>query len=96
MSFAALNKACLKTFGSPVTYRQGANPPFAVTGIFQKDTDEERQQDGVFARLFVNLADFATRPEKGDFATVLGTTYTVFEVVVDPTSGASLSLKKHG
>jgi hypothetical protein len=94
--FSALNAACLKTFGSPVAYQQGAGAPFAVTGIFQKETDEERQQDGVFARLFVKLADFASRPERGDFVTVNGTTYTVFDVAVDSTSGVSLSLKKHG
>jgi hypothetical protein len=94
--FSALNAACLKTFGSLVSYQQGAGAPFAVTGIFQKETDEERQQDGVFARLFVKLADFPSRPDRGDFATVNGTTYTVFDVGVDPTGGVSLSLKKHG
>ncbi len=94
--FSALNAACLKTFGSAVTYQQGASAPFAVTGIFQKETDEERQQDGVFARLFVKLADFASRPDRGDVATVNGTTYTVFDVGVDATGGVSLSLKKHG
>ena len=41
-------------------------------------------------------ADFGARPEKGDLATVNGTTYTVFEVAIDPAGGASLSMKKHG
>ena len=95
--FTALNRSCLKMFGSPVTYQRAAGgAPFPITGILQKDTDEERHQDGVFVRLFVNLADFGARPEKGDLVTVNGTTYTVFEVAIDPAGGASLSMKKHG
>ena len=45
--FSALNSACLKTFGSPVTYQPAAAASFAVNGVLQKDTDEERHQDGV-------------------------------------------------
>ena len=82
--FAALNKACVKAFGSPVTYQQGAGGVRSpITGILQKDSDEERHQDGVYARLFVGLADFAARPDHGDVATVNGVTYTVFEVLAD-------------
>jgi hypothetical protein len=62
----------------------------------QKDSEEERRQDGVYARLFVDLAAFPTRPDKGDFATVNGTAYTVFDVEIDPAGAGLLSLKKHG
>jgi len=72
--FSALNSACLKTFGSPVTYQPAAGDPFAVNGILQKDTDEERHQDGVYARLFINLSDFAAPPEQGDEVSVDGKT----------------------
>ena len=92
--FSALNGACLKTFGSPVSYQQGAGTPFAVTGIFQKESDEERLADGLYARLFVNVADFAESPASGDEATVAGVTYTVFQVLSDPTGGVSLSLRE--
>jgi hypothetical protein len=92
-SFAALNKACIKTLGSSVSYQPAASDAFTVNGIFQRDTDEERHQDGLYARLFVNLADFAERPEHGDEATIDGMTYTVFEVLTDPTGGAWLSLR---
>ena len=95
--FAALNTACLKMFGSPVTYQRAAGgAPLSIPGLLQKDTDEARHQDGVFVRQFVNLADFGARPETGDLATVDGTTYTVFEVASDPAGGASISMKKHG
>jgi hypothetical protein len=92
--FAALNKTCVKAFGSPVTYQPAASAPFAVNGILQKDTDEERHQDGVYARLFINLSDFAAPPEQADEVTVDGKTYKVFEVLSDPTRGAWLALRE--
>jgi hypothetical protein len=91
--FAALNKACVMTFGSTVSYRQGTAPPFTIRGIPMKDSDEEQHQDGLYARLFVNLADFVTQPDHGDEATVCGVTYTVFEVLGDAMGGATLSLR---
>ena len=91
------NAAILAAFGQPVSYQRAAGgAPFPITGILHKATDEERQQDGVFVRLFVNLTDFGARPEKGDLATVNGTTYTIFEVVTDLAGGATISMKKHG
>jgi len=93
-SFSALNAACLKTFGTPVTFQPAAGPSFAVNGILQKDTDEERHQDGVYARLFINLSDFAAQPEQADEVTVDGKTYKVFEVLSDPTRGAWLALRE--
>jgi hypothetical protein len=92
-SFAALNKACIDSFGSAVSYQQGTAVPFPVRGIVMKDTDEERHRDGVYLRLFVNLADFAVAPDHGDVATIDGMAYTVFEVLADATGGATLSLR---
>jgi hypothetical protein len=50
-SFDALNASCIKNFGSPVSYQQGAGDPFPISGILQRESDEERHQDGVYARL---------------------------------------------
>ena len=91
--FATLNKACIKTFGTAVSHQQGAAAPFSVSGIVSKDTDEARHQDGVYVRLFVNLGDFASRPDHGDVVTIDGATYTVFEVMTDAAGGAYLSLR---
>jgi hypothetical protein len=92
--FAALNRTCVKSFGLPVTYQPAAGASFAVNGILQKDTDEERHQDAVYARLFINLSDFTVQPVQGDEATVDGKTYKVFEVLSDPTLGAWLALRE--
>lgn len=90
-----VNAAMLAAFGVPVTYQQGAVDPFPITGILQKESDEERHQDGVYARLFVRLADFLARPEHGDEVVIGGVNYTVYEVAVDPTGAASLRLRQH-
>jgi hypothetical protein len=94
-SFDALNASCIKNFGSPVTYQQGAGDPFPISGILQKESDEEQHQDGVYARLFVRLADFPSRPDHGDELIVNGNNYTVYEVSVDPTGAARLRLRQH-
>jgi hypothetical protein len=92
-SFAELNKACINCFGTAVSYQQGTAALFPVRGIVMKDTDEERHCDGVYLRLFVNLADFAVAPDHGDVATIDGMAYTVFEVLADAMGGATLSLR---
>jgi hypothetical protein len=61
--FAALNKACVNSFGSAVSYQQDTATPFSVQGIVMKDSDEERLRDGLYARLFVDAADFTTPPK---------------------------------
>lgn len=88
-----LNKACLKSFGTAVSYQQDTAPPFSVKGIVMKDSDEERHREGLYSRLFVALADFATAPDHGDVAIIDGVTYTVFEVLADAMGGATLSLR---
>ena len=91
--FQRLNKACLNSFGTAVSYQQGTAGPFAINGIVMKDSDEERHREGLYARLFVALADFATAPDHGDVAIIDGVTYTVFEVLADAMGGATLSLR---
>ena len=91
--FAALNRACVKTFGAAVSYQQGAADPFFVQGVVMKDSVEERNRDGLYVRLFVSLADFATTPDRGDVATIGGVVYTVFEVLADAMGGVTLSLR---
>ncbi len=89
------NAAILAAFGQPVSYQQLASDPFTVTGILQRDSDEERQQDGVYARLFVLLADFASPPDRGDEVVVNGVSYTIYEVATDLTGAAWLRLRQH-
>ncbi len=91
--FAALNKACVRSFGKAVSYRQGAASPFTVRGIPMKDSDEEQHLAGLYTRLFVDMADFTTPPDHGDLVTIDGTAYTVFEPLADAMGGVTLSLR---
>jgi|ERR1035437_1558325 hypothetical protein len=88
------NAAIVAAFGQPVSYQRGAGDPFTVTGILDKRTDEERHHDTVYARLFVNLSDFAVPPDHGDEVTVDGAHYTVFEVLNDSAGGCWLSIRE--
>jgi hypothetical protein len=91
--FAALNKACIKSFGAAVSYQQGAAAPFTVRAIPMKDSDEEQHLGGLYTRLFLDMADFATPPDHGDVVTIDGTAYTVFEPLADAMGGVTLSLR---
>jgi hypothetical protein len=88
------NAAILAAFGQPVSYQQGAGDPFTVIGILDKRTDEQRQPDTVYARLFVALSGFSVPPDHGDEVIIGGAAYTVFEVLNDPAGGCWLSIRE--
>ncbi len=89
-----VNAAVLAAFARPVSYQQGAGAPFTVTGILDKRTDEERQHDSLYARLFVNLSEFSVPPDHGDQVTIDGAVYTVFDPQNDSAGGCWLSIRE--
>lgn len=91
--FAALNQACVKTFGTAVSYQQGAAAPFTLRGVVMKDADEEQHHDALYARLFADLGDFPSRPDHGDEAILDGVAYTVVEALIDAAGGVHLRLR---
>lgn len=88
------NAAILAAFGQPVSYQQGTGDPFTVIGIVDKRTDEQRQPDTLYARLFVSLSAFKVPPDHGDEVTADGALYTVFEVLNDSAGGCWLSIRE--
>ncbi len=93
-AFGILNRTVLAAFGQLVSYQPATGQAFTIKAIIERSTDEQRHVEGVYARLFVNLADFAAAPEHGDEVTVAGKTYKVYEVLSDPTRGAWLALRE--
>ena len=89
-----VNAAVLAAFSQPVSYQPEAGDAFTITGILEKQTDEQRQVDGVYARLFVNLPDFAVPPVRGDQVTIGGASYIVFQVLMDTAGGCWLALRE--
>ena len=93
-AISAANAACVAVFGRPVSYQPISGPALAVMGILERVSDEEMQADGIYAKLFVNGADLAGRPESGDQVTIAGTVYTVWSVETETDGGgARLSLR---
>ena len=92
--FESLNAACVEAFGTLVTYQPESGDAFTVKGILDKKSEEAQYAQGVYLRLFVNVADFPQAPAQGDSATVDGTTYKVFDVLLDTGGGAYLKLRE--
>ena len=88
------NAAILAAFGQPVSYQQSTGEPFTVVGVLAKRTDEQRQPDAVYARLFVTLSAFQIPPDHGDEVTIDGAAYTVFDVLNDSADGCWLSIRE--
>lgn len=93
-AFAILNRAVAAMFGTTVRYQPAVDDPFEVTAIVDRTTDEQRNADGLYARLFVNLDDFAVSPAAGDEVLVEDVSFAVFEVRSDPVRGAYLGVRQ--
>jgi hypothetical protein len=91
--FSQLNAACLMAFGQEASIHPDGGDSFSATGILEKETGEERNADGVYAKLFLNRSDCSTMPARGDAVTVSGTEYKVFDVELDSGGGVWLSLR---
>jgi len=94
MDLTPINRHCISAFGQPVTYKPATGQSFETTAIVERATDEQRRATGVYARLFVNLADLAVPPAAGDEVIIASATYKVFQVMTDPAGGAWLSLRE--
>jgi hypothetical protein len=92
-AMGALNKACLSTFGRQVTYQPAAGAPVTITGIVDSGSRLEEHSPGVYAVLFMRLADLAQPPACGDQVQIDGTTYKVFEVEADAAGGVKIALR---
>jgi hypothetical protein len=93
--FAALNSAVVRTFGVSAEYLPvGATTSISIKGVWQRDSDEERHSDGLYARLFITAADVSALPQEGDAVTVGGETFVVFNAHVDAVGGAWVTLRK--
>ena len=84
-----LNTTVLSAFGREVTYLPQASSEFTLRAIFESAREVQENAPGVYAVLFVQLADCPQKPQRGDDVTVDDVTYKVFDIEAD-TSGAML------
>jgi hypothetical protein len=89
-----LDAAVVKTFGREVLYLPEAGGQAAVHAVFQPAREAEDASPGVYAVLFIRLADLPAAPARGDEVEIGGVRYKVFDIEADPEGAAVLKLRK--
>ncbi len=88
-----LNVSVIEAFGREVQYIPAASGVVrTIRAIFEATSQAEDRSPGVFARLFLRVADLTGPPTRGDAVTVDGVTYKVYEIEADSVGGAVLGL----
>jgi len=93
-SVSRMDEACLRVFGREVTYLPGAGGQATVRAVFQPAREAEDSSPGVYAVLFVRLADLLAAPMRGDEVEIGGARYKVFDIEADAEGAAVLRLRK--
>lgn len=92
--FSQLDQACLRAFGSDMVYLPEVGGSASMRGIFQRTNEPEDASPGVYAVLFVRLADLPAPPVRGDEVEIGGVRYKVFDIEADAEGAAVLRLRK--
>ena len=91
-----LDAAVVQAFGREVLYWPEAGGEAAIRAVFQPAREAEDASPGVYAVLFVRLADLPGAPRRGDEVGIGGVRYKVFDIEVDAEGAAVLKLRKTG
>jgi len=91
-----LDAAVVQTFGREVLYLPEAGGAATVRAVFQPARETEDASPGVYAVLFVRLADLPASPVRGDEVEIEGVRYKVFDIEADAEGAAVLRLRKAG
>jgi hypothetical protein len=89
-----LNSTLLGAFGRDATYLPQAGGQVALRGIFENTREVQENAPGVYAVLFVRLADLPRQPERGDEVVVNSQTYKVFDIEADTSGAVVLRLRQ--
>ncbi len=92
----SLNAAVVETFGREVLYLPESGGEVSLRAVFQPTREAEDSSPGVYAVLFVRLADLAASPVRGDEIETGGARYKVFDIEADAEGAAVLRLRKTG
>jgi hypothetical protein len=90
------DEACLRVFGREVLYLPEAGGQTVVRAVFQPAREAEDASPGVYAVLFIRLADLPAAPARGDEVEIGGVRYKVFDIEADAEGAAVLKLRKSG
>ncbi len=93
-SVSRVDEACLRAFGREILYLPEAGGQAVVRAVFQPAREAEDASPGVYAVLFVRLADLPVAPVRGDEVKIGGARYKVFDIEADAEGAAVLRLRK--
>ena len=93
-SLSRVDEACLRVFGRAVTYLPEAGGVASIRAVFQPAREAEDASPGVYAVLFVRLAELPAAPARGDEVEIGGVRYKVFDIEADAEGAAVLRLRK--
>lgn len=89
-----LNTTALSVFGREITYLPSAGEAVTVRAIVETARQTEETVAGVYAMLFLRLADLPKPPERGDEVSIDTTLYKVFDIDADGGGGVVLRLRQ--
>jgi hypothetical protein len=89
-----LDATVLRTFGREVLYLPEAGGQAPIRAVFQPAREAVDSSPGVYAVLFVRLADLPASPARGDEVEIGGVRYKVFDIEADAEGAAVLRLRK--
>jgi len=89
-----LDAAVVQTFGREVLYLPEAGGEVPIRAVFQPAREAEDASPGVYAVLFIRLADLPAAPARGDEVEIGGVRHKVFDIEADAEGGAVLKLRK--
>ncbi|MCC6394231.1 MAG: hypothetical protein IT167_26785 [Bryobacterales bacterium] len=92
-SIGRVDEACLRVFGRDVTYLPEAGGQASIRAVFQPARETEDASPGVYAVLFVRLADLPAVPVRGDEVEINAARYKVFDIEADAEGAAVLRLR---
>ncbi len=87
-SVSRMDEACLRVFGREVTYLPETGGEASIRAVFQPARETEEASPGVFAVLFVRLADLPAAPARGDEVEIGGVRYKAFDIEADTEDAA--------
>jgi hypothetical protein len=93
---SGLNAAVVNAFGREVLYHPEAGGQATLRAVFQAVREAEDASPGVYAVLFVRLADLEAAPVRGDEVEIGGVRYKVFDIEADTEGAAVLKLRQAG
>ncbi len=89
-----LNSTAVGVFGREVSYLPSTGEARTIQAIVETAKQAEETAPGIYAVLFIRLADLPKPPERGDEVSIDSMLYKVFDIEADGGGGAVVRLRQ--